>query len=216
VRVARWLAGAQTAFLNTLLFRCLLARYPEWTDDLYAVDECLFSVRPNDRRFPPLTGETVFALRAHEPTPIAAWLESGLSLNVGLHSAENPAFEVNGLAPTGFRPGAYRRLGLNLGLPARQFEAPRVHLERYLRDAYLPYSLRRESAEGADETRYRFDVPNKGLKKKILWAGTFALSESGMNAHLEIGQGFDLRAFLDGFADRAHYYAQIYINDIQW
>ena len=216
VCVAPWLAGSRPGFLNTLLFKCLLARYPEWTDNLYAVDECLFSVRPNDRRFPPLTGETVFALKAREREPIAAALDCGTQLFAAAPAAGNPAFEIAGLAPEGFGPGAYTRLGLNLELPAQHFAEPRAHLERYLRDGYLPYLLRRESPEGANETRYRFDVPKKGLKKKILWGGTFALAESGMNAQLEIGPGFDLHAFLDTFADRAHYYAHAHITAIQW
>jgi radical SAM superfamily enzyme YgiQ (UPF0313 family) len=216
VRVARWLAGAQPAFLNTLLLRCLLALHPEWTDNLYAVDECLFSVRPNDRRFPPLTGDTVFALKARHVEPIAAGLDGGCLLSTLGLDTRDPAFETTGWAPEGFQPGAYARLGLDLGLPAQHFTEPRVHLERHLRDAYLPYSLRRESPERATEVGYRFDVPKKGLRKKILWTGRFTLSEAGMNAQLEIGPGFDLRAFLDSFADRAHYYAQAHITSIQW
>jgi hypothetical protein len=216
VRVAPWLAGAQPAFLNTLLFKFLLARYTEWTDNLYSVDECLFSVRPNDRRFPPLTGETVFALKGREMEPIVAALNSDLQPFAAAPGAEELAFETTGLAPEAFYPGAYTRLGLNLELPAQQFAEPRAHLEQYLRDSYLPYSLRRESPEGTNETCYRFDVPKKGLKKKILWGGTFALAESGMKAELEVGPGFDLRSFLNTFADRAHYYARTYITDIQW
>jgi hypothetical protein len=216
VRVDRRLGGAQPAFLNALLLRCLLALHPEWTDNLYAVDECLFSVRPNDRRFPPLTGETVFALKARRAEPIAAALDGGCLLSIPEPATADPAFEMTGWAPEGFQPGAYARLGLRLGLPAQHFAEPRAHLERYLRDAYLPYSLRRESPQGVTALGYRFDVPKKGLRKKILWAGTFTLSEAGMSAQLEIGPGFDLRAFLDSFADRAHYYAQSHISSIQW
>jgi hypothetical protein len=64
--------------------------------------------------------------------------------------------------------------------------------------------------------RYRFEVPPKGLKKKILWGGTFEVDEDGMNAVLEIGTGFDVMAFLDSFYERAYYLARLHVTHVEW
>jgi hypothetical protein len=210
VCVPRSLAGVRPAFLNAALQQALLAQHPEWTDNLLAVDESLFSLRPNSHRFPPLTGETVFALKAWDAEALADAFAAPPS-----PTAMPSVFDLLGLAED-FVPGAYTGLELDLSLPVRHFVEPRVHLEQYLRDAYLPYSLRRVSSPGSSETRYSFDVPAKGLRKKILWAGTFSLGEKGMEAHLEIGPGFDLSAFLDTFYERAHYHARVHITHIKW
>jgi hypothetical protein len=213
VHVARQLAGATSAFLGTAFLQELLSWHPEWADNLLAVRESLFALRPNSAKFPPLTGETVFAVKAWD---LALVLPDLLSPDARARPlASKPTFAVRGLAE-GFRPGAYTRLGLHLALPADHFDDTRGHLERYLRAAYLPYSLRRQPDEHDGRTRYGFEVSRKGLKKKLLFAGTFSLSEQGMVADLEIGQNFGLRAFLDTFGDRSHYYADSSITAIQW
>jgi radical SAM superfamily enzyme YgiQ (UPF0313 family) len=216
VRVAAWLAGAQPAYLNAALLKELLSQHPPWTENLLSASECLFTVRPNDRRFPPLTGETVFALKTWDSGAIANALAADHSPTRELGSSrDGSAFDVLGLAED-FEPGVYSQVGLDLVLPARYFSDTRAHLERYLRDAYLPYSLRRISPGLAGETRFCFDVPKKGLKKKILYAGTFSLDERGMHAHLEIGPGFDLLKFLEMFYERAHCHVQAHITNVVW
>lgn len=216
VRVPSWLAGARPALLNAALLKGLLAWHPEWTDNLLAASESLFTVRPNGQRFPPLTGETVFALKVWDTEALQHGLLSQHSPTAPqVHSTERATFKVLDLAD-GFEPGIYSRIGLDLDLPARFFVDPRVHLEQYLRDAYLPYSLRRVTPLMEDETRYRFEVPPKGLRKRILWGGTFTLCESGMQARLEIGPGFDLLAFLGTFYPRAQYNARAQITGVLW
>jgi hypothetical protein len=179
------------------------------------VSESLFTLRPNDRRFPPLTGETVFAFKAWDLDLLKGVLSSPSPAARPARSTKDTVFEIGGLAEN-FVPGTYSRLELDLELPARHFADPRGHLERYLRDVYLPYTLRRAPSSRQGETEYCFEVAKKGLKKKILWAGTFALGDQGMVARLEIGPGFDLLAFLGTFYERAHYYAQTYITGIEW
>jgi hypothetical protein len=210
VRVPPSLAGVRPAFLNAALQQAWLAQYPEWTDNLLAVDESLFSLRPNNQRFPPLTGETVFGVKAWNTAALAEVFDRHPS-----PTSTPSTFRALGLAED-FVPGVYTRLGLDLSLPARHFAEPRVHLEQYLRDAYLPYSLRRIPCPKEDEACYSFDVPQKGLRKKILWAGTFSLGEAGMEAHLEIGPGFDLSVFLGTFYERARYHAQAHITRVEW
>jgi hypothetical protein len=163
-----------------------------------------------------LTGETVFALKAWDTEELVGVLLAHSS-PTGEQAVppRAPAFEVLGPAD-GFEPGVYSRLGLALALPARHFADPRVRLEQYLRDAYLPYSLRRDASFAEGVTRYSFDVPKKGLKKKILYEGSFTLSERGMDAHLDVGPGFDLMGFFATFRERAHYSAQSRITSVKW
>jgi radical SAM superfamily enzyme YgiQ (UPF0313 family) len=195
------LAGVHPAFLNASVFKGLLARYPELTENLLSVRESLFTVRPNDRRFPAMNGETVFALKAWDAEALGQLLAEP-------HEGANSGFEVVGPVG-GFTPGAYERLHLDVYLPAAAFSQPRRTLERYLRDVYLPYSLRREGK------RYRFEVPKKGLKKKVVLGGTFESDESGFYASLEVGVKFDLMAFLGMFGRRNGYrYAKVSVAGI--
>jgi len=111
----------------------------------------------------------------------------------------------------GFEPGVFTRMHLDMHLPADLFPEPRVRLEQYLRGAYLRYSLRREGS------RYRFDLPAKSLKKKILFGGSFEAREEGFFASLNVGAKFDLAAFLQTFGQRnlAHQ-ARVQVSGIEW
>jgi hypothetical protein len=208
VHLDRRLSGAGLAFLDATVFRGLLARFPGWTENLLSVRESLFTVSPNERRFPPLTGETVFALKAWDVERVLQGRDLEIAATSGVH--------IGGLAE-GFAPGVYTRLQLEMHLPAVHFPEPRIHLETYLREAYLPYSLRREEPLQGGEARYRFDVPSKGLKKKIVFGGAFEIGAQGMDAWLEIGPGFDVLAFLEGFGKRGLYrQARVHVASVEW
>lgn len=202
VRLESRLAGAAPEFLNAFVFKSLLARYPEWTDNVLTVRESLFTVRPNDRRFPIFSGETVFAIRAWDVEEMSRALAKG--------DEAFPGFEILGPAE-GFTPGQYARLRLEIRLPADVFPEPRRRLEAYLRGAHLPYSLRREG------NGYRFDLPTKALKKKILFAGFIETQEEGFFASLDVGPKFDpgelLRTF--GHSNLARQ-AQIRVLHLEW
>jgi len=216
LRVDPLLAGVAPECLNAFVFRELLARYPELTDNLLSVRESLFTVDPNAGHFPAVSGETVFALKAWD----AAALETvllGFADRKAL-SSQPPIARV--LRPAGgFTPGVFTRLHLDLHLPADPFPEPRVRLEQYLRDAYLPYSLRREGS------RLQFDLPPKALKKKILFDGFIEIREgggmgvgkSGFLASLDVGPKFDLMAFLDTFGQpNPGLHARAEISKIDW
>ncbi|MEM2125668.1 MAG: hypothetical protein QXQ53_04655, partial [Candidatus Methanosuratincola sp.] len=104
-------------------------------------------------------------------------------------------FEVRRPADEGFAPGVFSRLDLELRLCAGLFPEPQMHLEQYLRSEYVAYSLRREGKG------YRFELPVKALKKRVLLGGFFELGDDGFYARLEIGPRFDLTAFLHTFDD---------------
>jgi hypothetical protein len=97
-------------------------------------------------------------------------------------------------------------------LPAAAFPEPRRALDRYLRRVYVPYSLRREEGAG-----YRFDVPKKGLKKKLLLGGILEEREDGFYTTMDIGWKFDLMAFLAEFEERdLHRHARVSVSALQW
>ena len=201
LRLDPWLAGVLPEFLDAFVFKELLTRYPELVDNLLAVRESLFSLRPNDRHFPSVSGETVFALKA--------WDVEGLQAGFFLRNPVS-GFEVIGPAE-GFAPGVFTRLHLDVHLPADIFPEPRARLEQYLRGAYLRYSLRREGA------RYRFDLPRKALKKKILFDGFLETQESGFLASLDVGPKFDLGAFLQTFGgENLFRHARARVSGIRW
>ena len=90
---------------------------------------------------------------------------------------------------------------------------PRARLEQYLRGAYVRYSLRREGVG------YRFDLPPKALKKRILFGGAFETREEDRTffASLDVGPKFDLMAFLLTFGGRGlASRAQVQVSGIEW
>jgi radical SAM superfamily enzyme YgiQ (UPF0313 family) len=203
LRLEPWLASVLPEFLNTFVFKELLARYPELVDNLLIVRESLFTVRPIDDQFPVMSGETVFALKAWDKEALTRAMSDSRE-HVGR------GFEV-GRPVQGFEPGVFTRLRLDLHLPGDQFPEPRRRLEQHLRDAYLPYSLRREG------TGYRFDLPRKALKKRILFDGLLEMRESGFFASLDMGPKFDLLAFLQAFGEKhVSRHAQAQVSKIEW
>ena len=206
VRLPRSLAGASPAYLSAFTFRAILALYPELVGNVLAVRESLFTLRPNDERYPPMTGETVMAVKAWDVEQARSLLSTPCEdAEVGL--------QIVGLAE-GFIPGTFTRVHLDLDLPAEVFPQPRQTLDRYLQDSYLPYSLRREDSEGK---RYRFQVPSKGTKKKILFDGFFEVTEERFHASLEVGPKFDLMALLELFGRRNLFrHARAHVFDVRW
>jgi len=96
-------------------------------------------------------------------------------------------------------------------LPGDLFPEARGRLEQYLRGAYVPYSLRREGAG------YRFDLPAKGLKKKVLFGGFLEAREEGFFAGLEVGSKFDLIGFLKGFGEGDLFrLAGVRVSEVRW
>jgi hypothetical protein len=211
LRLETQVSGVRPAFRDTLAFRAILARYPELTEDLLAVREALFAAQGRWPRggggFPTMGGESVYALYAWD----AEALRRVLSAPRG---AGETGFAILGPAE-GFTPeGGFARLHLDLHLPTAHYPQGRQMIETYLRDAYVPYSLRREAPHAEGARRYAFDVSSKGLKKRVLFGGTFEASEAGLDAELEVGPRLDLLALLGG-PERVCY-ARIEVSEIRW
>jgi radical SAM superfamily enzyme YgiQ (UPF0313 family) len=221
-----WLAGVRPETLNAFVFRGLLDGRPELVENLLAVRESLFTVRPNDQRYPAMSGETVFALRAWDAAAVQRAVAETAApfLPAAAEMAAPEGFRILGPAE-GFRPGEFTRLGLDVHLPARHFPEPRRTLEAYLRQAYLPYSLRRqgERRAGRGHRRYDFWVPPKGVKKKVILGGYFELGDEGFTARFDVGPRFDLGAFFQAFGDQhgvpardLFRYARAQCSDLAW
>ena len=104
LRLEPWLAGVETALLNASVFKELLLRYPDLTENLLSVRESLFTIKPYDRQFPGVSGETVFALKAWD----AEVLQQAL---FGTSERSEGSFELIGPAE-GFSPGEFRSGGI--------------------------------------------------------------------------------------------------------
>jgi hypothetical protein len=203
LRLDPWLAGTAPAFANAVVFKELLSRYPEMLGDLLLVRESLFSTKPNHRRFPNVSGETVFGIKAWDEKLLQSALADASGHTGG-------GFEILGPAE-GFVPGHFSRLHLDTYLPTQFFPKPRIRLEEYLRSAYLPYSLRREN-DG-----YRFDLPKKALKKRLLYEGTIQPTQSGLLASLDVGVKFDLGALIATFGSpELARHASVQVSAIEW
>jgi hypothetical protein len=216
-------AGVDPTFLNALAFRAILTQYPELVDTLLAVRESLFTVSPPGQgrrsskrgRYPVMGGESVFALYAWD----AEVLQDALSrapADAQRETASAARWRV--IAPAeAFTPGTFTSFHLHMSLPLAHFPGARQQLDRYLRDAYVPYSLRRLAPHAEEAVRYGFDVPQKGLKKKVLLGGHFEVGETAFEASLEVGPRFDLLAFLEQFAPAYHVaYARLRARAIRW
>ncbi len=222
LRVSATVTGVLPAFLNAFVFREILIRYPELVRNLLSVRESLFTAPPNEGRFPMVSGETVFALKAWDAQALEEVLGTAFS-GAGDGTATTPGrrpVRILGPAP-GFEPGTFARLHLEVHLPGDPFPEPQARLEEYLRAAYLRYSLRREDTN-AGEARYRFDIPHKALKKKILFDGFFETRAEEFFASLEVGPKFDLMSFLQTFdgargdGERVFRHARVRVSGIEW
>ncbi len=210
LRLESWTAGVLPEFLNRLVFKELVRRFPELVDLLLSVRESLFTHPNLAGQFPAVSGETMFALKGWD----ADGLRHALS---DQRERLGRGFEIVGPAE-GFSPGQFTRLHLDVRLPAECFPQPRARLEEYLRAAYLPYSLQREKE---NPQRLRFNLPDKALKKKLLFDGFIqpydADGTSGLLASLDVGPKFDLATWLQTFGepDLAPY-ARSRVSEIQW
>jgi hypothetical protein len=211
-------AAVQPALLNALVLRTLLHNYPDLTSNLLAVRESLYSVIPPSTgrkgakrgRYPAMPGESVFALYAWDTDALNGTLIGHAHLPPE-NTTPSPT-PVHIVGPAGhFQPGVFTRIHLDLTLDNESFPQARRQLEDMLHEAYVPYSLRRE------ENGYRFEVPPKGQRKKVLLGGHFESDECAFRASLDVGPRFDLLAFLERFGPSYHAaYAGLRASQISW
>ena len=189
-RLPSQVAGVVPEWLNAWVLRALLARYPELCDNLLSAQEALFTTRENRRQYVNLCGETVFALKAWDAAAMLDLLSRG--------GGEEASLSYLGVA-AGFEPGSFVKMRLTFSLPLRYFPEAGQRLRDFLRDAYVSTNIRR------DEAGYCFDLPDKALKKKLLFAGRYVLRGGACDFDLTVGPKFDLVGFLRAFDNPARY-----------
>ncbi len=183
-------AGRDPAWLNAWVMQTLLARHPDLLDNLLSVEESLFTTKDNRRHYANLHGETVFALTAWDAAKLVEVLESESSVP-RLPSTVYRLLLLGWL--DSFETGTFARMELSLTLPSPHFPEAGPQLRRFLHAAYAPVNVRRVG-EG-----YAFDIPNKALKKKLLFEGEFNQDETAFAARLVVGPKFELLDYLRSF-----------------
>ncbi|MBN2393305.1 MAG: radical SAM protein [Anaerolineae bacterium] len=180
-------AGRDPAWLNAWVMQALLAEYPDLLDNLLSVEESLFTTKDNRRRYANLHGETVFALKAWDTSKLVEALE-------GVRECGSVRVwgQFRGWVD-GFVSGIFERMELALTLPSAHFPDAGQQLRRMLQMAYAPVNVRRVG-EG-----YAFEVPDKALKKKLLFEGEFNQDETTFTAQLVVGPKFELLDYLRSF-----------------
>ncbi len=202
LRLPRLVASVGAEWMNAWVLRGLLAAYPSLMDNLLSARENLFTTRENRRRYGAFYGETVFALRAWDSEALVRFLTAA---DEGIM----PGFEFLSLAE-GFEPGRFRHMQLFLTLPAADFPAAGRRLRDFLRAAYVPCNLRREGAG------YRFELPAKARRKKVLFEGSYEQTADRFVARLVVGPKFDLLGFLRSFGEPERYRgAEVAISDLK-
>lgn len=187
-------AAADPAWVHALLMRSMLAAHPAWADNLLSAQEALFTTRANAPRYAGIYGETVVALKAWEPTTLVEELVADADLPEG----------VRVLGPLdGFEPGNFGRVRMRLVLDGSHFPDAGRALRRYLQDQYVPVNLRGLSEVGP--SAYAFDIPDKALKKRVLFEGSFREVEGRFEIEVVVSPKFDLVDYLRSFSTPGRY-----------
>ncbi|MFP4345580.1 MAG: radical SAM protein [Anaerolineales bacterium] len=189
LRLPPVVTGVEPAWFNSWALHYLLRTYPELLENLLAAQESLLTVRENAGRFANFYGETIFALQA--------WERDALIWQLAAAEGESEAGVVDLIED--FTPGSFSRLRLSLTLPVRHFPAAGQRLRDYLRELYVPANIR-----GVGEG-YVFDLPQKALKKKVLFEGRYVEDDEHFEASLVLGPKFDLLGFLRSFEEPKRY-----------
>ncbi|MCJ7738672.1 MAG: radical SAM protein [Anaerolineae bacterium] len=176
--------GASPEWLNALVLRSLLKRYPSLTDNLLAAKEALFTFGTSSSQYPSMTGETIFNLTAWNAQaviealgPAPQTLADGVELRV---------------IEDAFTPGTFRHADIRLSLPGHSFPDVRTGLLQFLRDSHIPVNLRREESSQS----LILDLPAKALKKRVLLEGQLIESGEGTQLLMVCTPKFRLLDFL--------------------
>ncbi|MGC9466981.1 MAG: radical SAM protein [Anaerolineae bacterium] len=190
VWLPRTVARAEPAWLNAFVMRSILETHPGLVDNLLSVQESLFATKANTSRYTGLFGATVVGVRAWDISAVRRCLSVGDVLPGGLRFL--------GFLDE-FEPGGFTRMHLHLTLPLAHFPDAGRQLRRYLQAQYVPVNLR-GTARG-----YAFDIPEKALKKRVLFAGHYEEVEGQLEAGLVVSPKFDLVGYLKSFPDPRRY-----------
>ena len=145
-------AGRSPRWVSARLMQALLTRHPEWTENLLAIEEALFSVGENEGKLPVPAGETVLLFKAWDPAALRAALAAGES--------EDPPLAL--VPPGTFTPGAFTSAAWELHTTAAPREAAH-QASVWLKELHLPHTLRKENE------LWRIDLAPAAVKKRCVY-----------------------------------------------
>lgn len=164
-RVSLGPAFALTApsWTGARLMQILLARLPSEIDNLLSAEEALFAAPSNRERFSIPSGDTVVALKAWDAPRLLAALDGIADLGDAC---------VLGKRLTAYAPGQFREASWQVVTPLPPPQAEQA-LAAWLREAHLPFSLRRQP-DGA-----RLELAPAGLRKRSVLSASVTPHEAG-------------------------------------
>lgn len=178
-------SGADPAWIEAWVLRSLLVTFPALAEVVLAARESLWTTKDNRRQFGYWHGETVFALKAWDAAALDCLEDAGALAGGG---------RFLGWMPPDFEPGSFRQATLTLTLPTAHFPEAGPALRRFLQAAYVPVNVQRQGEGG-----FRFDIPEKARKKRVLLAGEYRQDAEHFAARLVITPKFDLLGYLRAF-----------------
>ena len=159
VRLGSGFAWTTAEWSSARLTQLLLAAMPEETDNLLVAEEALFSTSANRERFPIPAGETVVGLKTWDVKRLAKRLTGLTSGEIGLAIATCDC-AIGAVLPA-FVPGSFVSATWQVASEWSAVEIERA-VAHGLREAHLPFSLRRTS-EGA-----RFELAPAAQRKNVV------------------------------------------------
>jgi hypothetical protein len=203
LRLPAVVVGVGPEWMNAWVLRNLLVAFPLLAENLLAAEEALFTAPENRDRYANVYGETIYAIKGWDA---AALVDALGSAEAGVA----PGLEVLGMAEE-FVPGQIERMWLSLTLPVAHFPDAGQQLRDVLRTAYIPCNLRREG-DG-----YRFDLPAKALKKRVLFQGRYEEVDDRYRIELQVSPKFDLLGYLRSFGVPERYRrAEVAVSELEW
>ena len=172
-------AGHSPAWVSARILQTLLTRHPEWTENLLAIDEALFSFGENEDKLGIPSGETVLMFKAWDSAAIRATLVSEQSED--LHFA--PV-----LSDT-FTPGTFSHALWELHTKANPREAGQ-QASVWLKELHLPHTLRR------DQEMWRIDLAPAAVKKRCVYELAVRPEEQGSCVSVRFSPKAQLRNLL--------------------
>ncbi len=149
VRLGTAFAQTSAEWTSARLLQLLLARLPEEADNLLAAEEALFAAPGNRERFPIPAGESVVALKAWDAARLAAKLRTLLAADNGCATSENELALLEILPE--FAAGQFASATWQVVSAAADADAVEATVVAWLKEAHLPFSLRRTETGAAFE-----------------------------------------------------------------
>ena len=144
--------GRSPAWVSARIMQTLLTRHPDWTENLLAVDEALFSFGENEDKLLIPSGETILLFKA--------WDSAALGASLAPEESEN--LHLTPILSETFTPGTFSHTLWELHTTALPREAAQ-QASIWLKELHLSHTLRR------NDELWRIDLTPAALKKRTVY-----------------------------------------------